>query len=569
MSFLIVAPEAVTQAGTDVAGIELWLNKANRAAAGSTTEVMAAADDEVSVAIASLFSNHARDYQSLSAQAATFGDQLARALNATGGRFAAAEALAASDISLQSIDQEALALINLPTNYLLGRPLIGDGTNGTTNAQGIGTPGGGGGILIGNGGNGGDSIAVGVTGGAGGPAGLLGAGGTGGMGGFGAPGGLGGAGGWLYGNGGTGGIGGPFSTGGAGGTALFFGAGGTGGLGGELGGMGGIGGRGGLLVGNGGAGGTGGVSGGPGGVAGGLGGAGGAATLGLHGAAGAAGGAPTIPVQVDHQLNRPYVNISIGGGPNSQVVLDTGSEGLVVPPQDVNFTSLGAPIGSGVVHYGDSTSMITENYNIYQTTVNFGNGIITTTPTQVGVITSASQTVNGSTTFFPASAGMAVLGIGANPLGGQTPSVSPVQELPGTLSQGVLINEPAGVVQFGANPIAGFAASNGAPITTLHVQVGNGAIQNVNNAIIDSGGLWGLMPSGLGTGSVNGFVPAGTHLTFYTASNVALYQETVGSAPNAPVVGTSNLNTGNTPFEVMPIYLSYSPNGVGTFIFDI
>ncbi|WP_063892906.1 PecA family PE domain-processing aspartic protease [Mycobacterium gordonae] len=488
MSFLAVMPALLAGAAADVDGIESLLLRANRAAATSTTEVLAAAGDEVSVAIARLFSGHAQEYQALSTRAAAFQTELARALNAAATQYAVAEAAAAADLSAQSIEQGLLDVVNLPTNLLLGRPLIGDGASGTTNAQGVGTPGGGGGLFFGNGGRGGDSIAVGVVGGAGGPAGLLGTGGTGGMGGFGAPGGAGGTGGWLYGNGGTGGIGGPFSVGGT-------------------------------------------------------------------------GGAPAVPVLVDHQLHRPYVNVSIGGGPISQVVLDTGSVGLIVPPQDVNFASLGAVTHSGYsITYGDLANQITETYDTYATTVNFGNGIITA-PTNIGVITSVAQTVNGVTTILPTSAGVPVLGIGATQLGG-SPIAGPVQALPGTLSQGILINEPAGLVQFGANPGTAFAVSNGAPITNLLVSVNGGIPLPVFGAIVDTGGLSGLLPFYLGTGAVDGLVPAGTHLTFYTDGGVPLYQQTVGAGSDAPRVGFLSMNTGNTPFELMPIYFSYStPSG--------
>src|SRR6185437_11500304 len=93
--------------------------------------------------------------------------------------------------------------------------------------------------------------------------------------------------------------------------------------------QGGYGGRGGLLVGNGGTGGAGGVEGG--GGSGGLGG-----LAGVHGAAGA-GGAATIPIQaVDfadpltgNSYPRLITNVSIGGGPSSQVIIDTGSTGLI------------------------------------------------------------------------------------------------------------------------------------------------------------------------------------------------------------------------------------------------
>lgn len=564
MSFVIAAPGLVTDAAADVAGIGSSVAAAHRAAAATTTGVVAAAGDEVSAAIASLFSGHALDYQALGLQAEAFHAQFVAALAGSAGAYAAAEA--ASTSPLQIVAQDVLGVINLPTELLVGRPLIGNGADGT---PGTGQAGGAAGILLGSGGNGG-SGASGQAGGPGGPAGLLGSGGSGGVGGWDASGGAGGTGGLLWGNGGVGGIGGPFGTGGVGGNALLFGDGGRGGLGGELGGVGGTGGRGGWLVGNGGAGGTGGVSGGPGGVAGGPGGPGGVAGMvGLHGAAGATGGAPTIPVQVDPQINRPYVDVSIAGGPNSQVILDTGSRGLVVPPQDVNFASLGAPTGTGSVTYGDGGNTVTENYTTYSATVNFGNGIISQ-PTKVAVITSVTQTQNGQTTNFPAAAGLPVLGIGGSNLVGPL-TTSPVQALPDTLSQGVLLNEPAGTAQFGANPLTALTSSSGAPVTTLKVSVNGGTPVTVSNAFVDSGGLWGDVPATLGTGSVGGYVPQGTTLTVYTANNVAIYQETVGAAPTAPaaVSGANGLfNTGNIPFETIPIYLSYSPLNTGTLFYD-
>jgi len=560
----VIEPELVTDAAGDIAGIGSSVAVAHRAAAASTTGVVAAAGDEVSAAIASMFSSHARDYQALGAQAEAFHAQFVAALSGAPGAYAASEAASSSPLQILALD--VLGVINLPTERLVGRPVIGNGLNGT---PGSGQAGGAGGILLGSGGSGG-SGASGQAGGPGGPAGLIGSGGAGGMGGWDASGGSGGTGGLIWGNGGAGGIGGPFGTGGVGGSALYFGNGGPGGLGGELGGSGGTGGRGGWLVGNGGAGGTGGVSGGPGGVAGGVGGAGGAAPLlGLHGAPGGTGGAPTIPVQVDQQINRPYVDVSIAGGPNSQVVLDTGSRGLVVPPQDVNFATLGSPTGTGSVIYGDGGNTLTENYTTYLATVNFGNGIITQ-PTTVAVITSVTQTQNGMSTNLPVADGLPVLGIGGSNLVGPL-GTSPVQALPGTLDQGVLLNEPAGSAQFGANPLAALTSSSGAPVTTLKVSVNGGTAVTVNDAFVDSGGLWGDIPATLGTGSVDGYVPQGTTLTVYTANDVTLYQETVGAAPTAPVVvtGANGLfNTGNSPFEIMPIYLSYAPLNTGTLFFD-
>ncbi|ORA91613.1 hypothetical protein BST27_29390, partial [Mycobacterium intermedium] len=334
---------------------------------------------------------------------------------------------------------------------------------------------------------------------------------------------------------------------------------------GMLGGTGGVGERGGLLYGNGGTGGTGGVSGGPGGVAGGHGGAGGLAPfIGVNGAPGETGHIPAVGITVDNQLNRPYISISIGGGPFSQLIVDTGSVGILVPPQDVNFTSLGPSIGSGTTTYGDSLNSATYTYDKYSTTVNFGNGIITTTPVTVGVITSFTHTVNGVTSVLPASQGDAILGIGANAGGPAT--ISPVRALPSTLGQGVLVAEQYNALQFGANPFDSFAVSGGAPVTTLRVSVNGGPLQTVTGAFVDTGGLWGTVPSSLGTGSVNGHLPTGTHLEFYTASGTSLYSVTAGSQSEIRVIPGGLLNTGNIPFQLMPIYFSYG--GGGTIFYD-
>ena len=113
-----------------------------------------------------------------SAQAATFHNQFVQLLNAGAGSYAGAEAASASP--LQTVQQDALSLINAPAQALLGRPLIGNGADATT----PGGNGGDGGILFGNGGNG----AAGGNnqgGGNGGNAGLWGTGGNGGAGGTG------------------------------------------------------------------------------------------------------------------------------------------------------------------------------------------------------------------------------------------------------------------------------------------------------------------------------------------------------------------------------------------------
>jgi hypothetical protein len=125
MSFVVVAPEILGAAATDLEGIGAAISAANAAMASPTTSVAVAAADEVSAAVASLFSGYSQAYQALGAQAGAFHDQFVRAMNGAAGSFAGAEAANASPL------QEALNLINAPTQTLLGRPLIGDGANAT------------------------------------------------------------------------------------------------------------------------------------------------------------------------------------------------------------------------------------------------------------------------------------------------------------------------------------------------------------------------------------------------------------------------------------------------------
>ncbi len=490
MPLLLAAPELLASAAADLESIGSALNAAKAAAAVPTTGLVAAGADEVSTAVATLFASYGQEYQALVGQVAAFHDQFTRNLVAGADSYAAAESANIGQM-LSSAASAPANVINGPIQELTGRPLIGNGANGYTNSQGVGTSGGVGGWLYGNGGNGGDSTHAGVAGGAGGAAGLIGNGGRGGASGPGGVGGTGGLGGWLWGK------------------------------------------------------------------------------------AGAAGVSTPLPanetlLQVD-QYGNPQVNISVGGGPRVPAIVDTGSTGLIIPPQDVNMQNLGTSTGSGSVRYGDSSNAyVTVQYETFQTTVNFGNGIVTT-PTSVDVATSATQTTNGVTTTFPLSSLPVFLGVGPND---GYPLPTPVTAaLPGDLNQGVLINEAQGVLEFGPNPLPAVVSVSGAPVTQgLEVQINNGPLQPATNgAFIDSGGVFGTIPSALIPGvPVGDAVPAGTTITVYTINGVELYSETV-TAANAPYVVSSSgnpFNTGNYPFSLEPIYISNSPSGVGTTIFD-
>ncbi|WP_156452684.1 PE family protein, partial [Mycobacterium gordonae] len=114
-----VAPEMVAAAAADVQSIGTTLSTASAAAAAPTVGIVAAGADEVSAAIATLFSGHAQVYQALSAEAELFHQQFVQLLNAGGAMYASAEA--ANLNPLQSL----LDGINAPVQAATGRPLIG------------------------------------------------------------------------------------------------------------------------------------------------------------------------------------------------------------------------------------------------------------------------------------------------------------------------------------------------------------------------------------------------------------------------------------------------------------
>ncbi len=225
MSYVLTIPDALTSAARDVRGIGAAVDAANLTAAVPTAGVLAAGADEVSAAVAAVFSAHAQDYQALSAEATQFQTRFVSALSNAGSAYAAAEAAAASPLA--TVQEDLLAVINAPTQALLGRPLIGNGADGTA----ANPNGGAGGLLYGNGGNGYSSTTAEVAGGNGGDISPLAGGnaGNGGVGGSGGDAGLFGLGGdaELTGDGGSGGAGG--DGGSPGGTGAAGGAGGDGG----------------------------------------------------------------------------------------------------------------------------------------------------------------------------------------------------------------------------------------------------------------------------------------------------------------------------------------------------
>lgn len=555
-SQMIVAPAFVDAAAKDLATIGSAISRANAEALVPITALLPAGADDVSAAIAALFATHGQAYQELSAHAVAFHEQFVQLMSAGAAQYASAEA--ANSSPLQIVGQTALDAINSPVQTLTGRPLIGNGANGVA---GTGQNGGDGGWLYGNGGNGYSATASGVGGGAGGSAGLIGNGGAGGAGGPNAPGGAGGNGGWLLGNGGIGGPGGassiPGMSGGAGGTGgaaglLGWGAnGGAGGLGDGVGvdrGTGGAGGRGGLLYGG-------------------------------YGVSGPGGDGRTVPLEIIH-VTEPTVHANVNGGPTSTILVDTGSAGLVVSPEDVGgilgVLHMGLPTGLSISGYSGGLYYI---FATYTTTVDFGNGIVTA-PTAVNVVLLSIPTspfaistyfsallADPTTTPFEAYFGAVgvdgVLGVGPNAVG-PGPSI-PTMALPGDLNQGVLIDAPAGELVFGPNPLpAPNVEVVGSPITTLYVKIDGGTPIPVPS-IIDSGGVTGTIPSYvIGSGTL----PANTNIEVYTSPGGDRLYAFNTNDYRPTVISSGLMNTGFLPFRFQPVYIDYSPSGIGTTVFD-
>ncbi|AYE96881.1 PE family protein [Mycobacterium paragordonae] len=507
MASVLVSPELLAAATVDLADLESTLRSVNVLAALPTSQVVSASADEISQAVATFFAEHGQQYQQAAEQFSISYEQFRVRILETAREYAAAEtALAKYLVSNVS------HLINDPVLQATGRPLFGDGADGYTTAQGVGTPGGAGGWLFGNGGTGGVSVRYGAAGGAGG------------------------AGGLLVGNGGTGGAnlyGG--MPGGAGGSAGLIGMGGTGGASGP-GGVGGIGGRGGLL--------------------------GEPGTAGISTALG-----PDQTLIYPGQYGSPMLNIKVGGGPTSPVIVDSGASGLVVPPQYVDLATLGAPTGTGSVSYGGSLLV---NYQTYQTTLNFGNGIVTE-PTTIGVATSAS--LGGRAVDL--SSLPAYLGVGQN---NDYPfPTSVIEALPDHLDDGVLVNLPRGTMQFGPNPLPPYVGLGGSPRTVVQVQINHELPQTVG-AFIDTGGALGAVPQSLVPGlNIGNHLPAGTVISVSTINGVPLYTQTV-TADNTPFVVTSAtgptygsgyyvFNTGSYPFSLLPVYFENTADGIGRTVF--
>jgi hypothetical protein len=91
MSYVVAAPDILGSAATDVEAISSAINAAGATAALPTTGLVAAAQDEVSAAIAKLFGIYGEHYQALLSQSALFHSRFSQALAAATNAYAHSE----------------------------------------------------------------------------------------------------------------------------------------------------------------------------------------------------------------------------------------------------------------------------------------------------------------------------------------------------------------------------------------------------------------------------------------------------------------------------------------------
>lgn len=103
MSFVIATTALLQGATQDLAGIGASLADAAATASGPTTAIATAAQDEVSIAFASLFGNFGQEFQSLSWQAQTFHSHFVNLLNSSAGAYAGAEVANAQAASVDPL----------------------------------------------------------------------------------------------------------------------------------------------------------------------------------------------------------------------------------------------------------------------------------------------------------------------------------------------------------------------------------------------------------------------------------------------------------------------------------
>ncbi|HKI41279.1 MAG TPA: PE family protein, partial [Mycobacterium sp.] len=122
MSYMVTRPELLAATAADVEHIGSTIGAAGTSAAGPTTGLVAAAQDEVSAAIANLFGIYGEEYQAVLSQGAVFHSQFTQALAAAANAYAQAETANTAVLS------EVSNAVGAPVQTLFGQaPVAGGG----------------------------------------------------------------------------------------------------------------------------------------------------------------------------------------------------------------------------------------------------------------------------------------------------------------------------------------------------------------------------------------------------------------------------------------------------------
>jgi len=280
----------------------------------------------------------------------------------------------------------------------------------------------------------------------------------------------------------------------------------------------------------------------------------------------AASGPFVIPLSVAEDTE-PTVQATIAGSSAQTLLVDTGSSGLVIPWENVGLSqllSLGFPTSLGFSGYSGGVDYLYLTYN--DATVDYGNGVLTTTNTPIDVEVLSWPTALGSPSSFEQFLAddkvTGILGIGQHTGG---PTTSPLESY-----GGVLVDIPDGkLIVDSANPGTAIATVAGNPIADLFESLNGGTRVAVADDV-DSGGVFGTIPSSLVSGSS---VPPGTTIDVYNSASggTLLYSYTTGNLGTSgydgptPVSG-NQIDSGVLPFLHEPIYISYTGDNMS---FDV
>ncbi len=108
MSSVLATPEVVRAGAQELASVRSSLNGITAAVSDATSGIVPAAQDEVSIAIASLFGNLGREFQAVHAKAEAFHAQFVKLIDVSAGAYASAEIATVRDFLLgeRSVDTQ-------------------------------------------------------------------------------------------------------------------------------------------------------------------------------------------------------------------------------------------------------------------------------------------------------------------------------------------------------------------------------------------------------------------------------------------------------------------------------